>query len=220
MAEPNLNGYIFVTRKNFLSDDNEGRMVEKIFLKIQGTFLVKIRDNTFNGTIGENAIKYSQSSWPLKTKGVSQDRFRLSVFPISLAGTTGEWFKKDCIGTYEEHEYELNNNITRDLEEPWSEYGVPYQLCDHICKPYRYKNRMVKWPTCSADIDRFCNGGELPRMVRVGCMTYLQNHQWYDELTDGVLKEEALMHKTRFEGSWGYATPEVMKFCAWLKNSF
>nr|GEZ31134.1 hypothetical protein [Tanacetum cinerariifolium] len=30
--------------------------------------------------------------------------------------------------TYEEHEYEFYNNIRRDLEEPWSDNGVPYQL--------------------------------------------------------------------------------------------
>ncbi|GKA74987.1 hypothetical protein Tco_0781365 [Tanacetum coccineum] len=41
------------------------------------------------------------------------------------------------------------------------------------------------------------------------------DHKWYDELTDGKLKEEALMHKARFEESWGDATPRVMKFCAW-----
>ncbi|GJW20387.1 hypothetical protein Tco_0031009 [Tanacetum coccineum] len=57
-------------------------------------------------------------------------------------------------------------------------------------------------------------------MVRVGCMTYFQDHKWYDELTDGKLKEEALMHKARFEESWGNATPGVMKFYAWLKSSF
>ncbi|GJU46932.1 hypothetical protein Tco_1204198 [Tanacetum coccineum] len=304
MAEPNLNDYASVIQKNFLSVDNKGRMVEKSFLKIQGTFLVKIRDNTFNGTIGENPIEHIENFLkvvgPLKIKGVSQDRFRLSVFPISLTGSACEWFKKDCIGsvttwedlvekfiqkfyhlsynndeieadednnpddiaeifkiegnlfdfetplckafnefnyllkidtnlftfdiqeikTYEEHKYELNNNMTGDLEEAWSDNGVPYQLCDHICEPYHFKNGKVKLPTCSADIDGFCNGGELPRMVRVGCMTYFQDHQWYDELTDGVLKEEALMHKARFEGSWGYATLGVMKFCAWLKNSF
>ncbi|GKE59289.1 hypothetical protein Tco_1498474 [Tanacetum coccineum] len=38
-------------------------------------------------------------------------------------------------------------------------------------------------------------------MVRVGCMTYFQYHKWYDELDDGKLKEEALMHKARFEES-------------------
>ncbi|GKC21630.1 hypothetical protein Tco_1023780 [Tanacetum coccineum] len=47
-----------------------------------------------------------------------------------------------------------------------------------------------------------------------------RNHKWYDKLTDGNLKEEALMHKARIEELWGDATPGVMKFCEWLKNSF
>ncbi|GJY78771.1 hypothetical protein Tco_0484572 [Tanacetum coccineum] len=122
------------------------------------------------------------------------------------------------IKTYEGKE--LNNNMTRDIEEPWSDNGVRYQLCDHICQPYRFKNGKSKWPTCSSDIDRFYNGGELPGMVQVGCMTYFQDHKWYDELVDGKLKVEALMHKAKVEGSWGDATPGVMKFCAWLKSSF
>ncbi|GKB82868.1 hypothetical protein Tco_0949763 [Tanacetum coccineum] len=66
------------------------------------------------------------------------------------------------IKTYEE--YELNNNMIGDLEEPWSDNGVPYLLCDHICEPYRFKNGKTKWSTCSSDIDGFCNGGELPGM--------------------------------------------------------
>ncbi|GJZ46851.1 hypothetical protein Tco_0600683, partial [Tanacetum coccineum] len=32
------------------------------------------------------------------------------------------------------------------------------------------------------------------------------DHKWYDELTDGKMKEEALRHKARFEESWGDAT--------------
>ncbi|GJY54015.1 hypothetical protein Tco_0445679 [Tanacetum coccineum] len=75
-------------------------------------------------------------------------------------------------GTYEE--YELNNPVTRDLEEPWLDNGVPYQLY----------------------------------------------HKWYDELADGRLKEETLMYKTKVEESWGNATPGVMKFYAWLIDSF
>ncbi|GJT57745.1 hypothetical protein Tco_0992799 [Tanacetum coccineum] len=59
------------------------------------------------------------------------------------------------IKTYEE--YELNNNMTGDLEEPWSDNG---------------------------------------------------DHKWYDELTDGKLKEEALMHKAKIEESWGMQLPE------------
>ncbi|GJU82954.1 hypothetical protein Tco_1285319 [Tanacetum coccineum] len=110
----------------------------------------------------------------------------------------------------------MNNPVTRDLEEPWLDNGVPYQLCNHICELYRFKNGVIKWPTCSSDIDGFCNGGELPGMVRVGSMTYFQDHKWYDELADERLKEETLMHKTKVEETWGNATPGVMKFCAWL----
>ncbi|GKB00670.1 hypothetical protein Tco_0828663 [Tanacetum coccineum] len=51
-------------------------------------------------------------------------------------------------------------------------------------------------------------------------MTTFQDHKWYDELADGILKEETLMHKAKVEESWGNATPGLMKFCAWLINSF
>nr|GEU43305.1 retrovirus-related Pol polyprotein from transposon TNT 1-94 [Tanacetum cinerariifolium] len=94
-------------------------------------------------------------------------------------------------GTYEE--YKLNNLVTRDIEEAWLDNGVPYQLCDHTCKPYRFKNGVTKWPTCSSDIDGFYNGGDLPGMVRVGSMIYFQYHKWYDEIVDGRLKEETLI---------------------------
>ncbi|GJT65150.1 hypothetical protein Tco_1016630 [Tanacetum coccineum] len=58
-----------------------------------------------------------------------------------------EIFKIEGIKTYEE--YELNNNMTRDLEEPWLDNRVPYQLCR-----------------------------ELPGMVWVKIMTYFQDHKW------------------------------------------
>ncbi|GKC03239.1 hypothetical protein Tco_0994849 [Tanacetum coccineum] len=250
-------------------------------IEIQGAFLVKIRDNTFNGAIREDVFeqinKFLEVVGPIKINGVSQDRLRLSIIPISLAGGAGEWFKKDCIGsvttwddlvenfvqkfyqltdhneeieeeddpnniidifkiesnlfdyemplceafndfnhllkidtdlltfdiqeigTYEE--YELNNPVTRDLEESWLDNKVPYQLYDHICEPYRFKNGVTKWPKCSSDIDGFCNDGELPGMVRVGSITYFQDHNWYDELADRKLKEETLMHKAKVEES-------------------
>ncbi|GJT11667.1 hypothetical protein Tco_0858709 [Tanacetum coccineum] len=77
-------------------------MIERNFVEIQGTFLDKIRENTFNGAIGENVFehinKFLEVVGPIKINGVSQDRFRLSIFPISLTGAASEWFKKDCIG--------------------------------------------------------------------------------------------------------------------------
>ncbi|GKC47625.1 hypothetical protein Tco_1065347, partial [Tanacetum coccineum] len=245
----------------YIHHDNEGRMAEKSFLEIQGTFLVKIRDNAFNGTIGENTIehienfleedlvekfvqRFYQLSYNNEEMEADEDdnpddvaeifkiEGNLFDFETPLCKAFNEFnyllkidtdlftFDIEEIRTYEEHEYELNNNMTRDLEEPWSDNGMSYQLCDHLCEPYRFKDGKFKWPTCSADIDGFCNGRELPGMVRVGCMTYFQDHKWYNELVDGVMKEEALIHKARFEESCGDATPGVMKFCVWLKNSF
>ncbi|GKA48532.1 hypothetical protein Tco_0741490, partial [Tanacetum coccineum] len=51
-------------------------------------------------------------------------------------------------------------------------------------------------------------------------MAYFQDYKWYDNLIDGELKEGTLMLKAQIEGSWGDATPGVMKFCTWLRNSF
>ncbi|GKE87983.1 hypothetical protein Tco_1565458 [Tanacetum coccineum] len=95
--------------------------------------------------------------------------------------------------TYDKYAQELNNK-TQGNEEPWSENG--------------------------SDIDGFCNGGELPRMVQIESMSYFQDHKWYDELLNGKLKDETLTLKTKVEKSFGDATPGVMKFCIWLKNSF
>ncbi|GJZ74038.1 hypothetical protein Tco_0638184 [Tanacetum coccineum] len=53
MAEPT--DYITATRKHFVTNDNEGRMIEKCIVEIQGAFLVKIRNYAFNGIIRENA---------------------------------------------------------------------------------------------------------------------------------------------------------------------
>nr|GFB21790.1 hypothetical protein [Tanacetum cinerariifolium] len=49
-------------------------------------------------------------------------------------------FNFDIQGTGTYKEYELNNHVMKYLEEPWSNNGVPYQLCDHICEPYRFNN--------------------------------------------------------------------------------
>ncbi|GKE15427.1 hypothetical protein Tco_1423004 [Tanacetum coccineum] len=244
-------------------------MIERNFVEMQGAFLVKIRDNTFKGTIGENVFKhinkFLEVAGPIKTNGVRDlvekfiqkfyqhsdnneeieaegddnpdditDIFKIegNLFdnetPLCKAFNDFNYLLKidtnlftfDIQGIMTYEEYELNNTVTRDLEEPWSNNKVPYQLCDHIYEPYCFKNVIAKWPTYSSDIDGFCNGGELPGMVQVRNMTYFQDHKWYDELADGKLKEETLMLKAKVKESWGNATPGVMKLCAWLINSF
>ncbi|GKB91806.1 hypothetical protein Tco_0964078 [Tanacetum coccineum] len=244
MAEPNE--YIFVTRKNFISDDNKGRMIKKSFLEIQGTFLVKIWDNTFNGIIGENAFKHIDNFLklvgPLKIKGLSQDRSRLSIFPISLAGATSEWFKKDYIGSVTTWEnlvekflqkfYQLSDDNEEmeadeddDLEDIAKIFKIEGNLFDFetpLCKAFNEFNDLLKINT---DLFTFDIQGiktyeeyELNNNMTGDLeepWSDKEDHKWYDELPDGVLKEEALIHKAKFEESWGDATPGVMKFCAW-----
>ncbi|GKB62605.1 hypothetical protein Tco_0918791 [Tanacetum coccineum] len=180
MARPITCNYISATEKSFTLSDSNGKIIEKKLIKIEGEFLLKIRNNAFHEMDGEDVYKHINS-------------FLKVVEPLKIRG--GD-------------------------EEPWSEKGVQYQLCDHICEPYRFKNGKAKWPTCTSDIDGFCNGGELPGMVRVGTMTYFQDHSWYDELADGKLKDETLALKAKTEESWGDATLGVLKFCKWLKNCF
>ncbi|GJT25642.1 hypothetical protein Tco_0895579 [Tanacetum coccineum] len=214
MEEPITNDFIQVTRKNFLSEDSNGKMIEKSLLEIKGMFLLKIRDNAFKGIDGENieddlflfdtplCIAFEELNYLLK---IDPDLFTYDI----------QWIK-----TYDKYEQELNNEKTQGLDEQWSKIGVPYQLGDHICEPYCFKNGITKWPTCSSDTDGYCKRGELPGMVRVSCMTYFQDHKWYDNLIDEGLKQETLKYKAQIEESWGDATPSVMKFCAWLKNIF
>nr|GEU30698.1 ribonuclease H-like domain-containing protein [Tanacetum cinerariifolium] len=82
----------------------------------------------------------------------------------------------------------FNYETPLDLEEPWSDNEVPYQLCDHICEPYHFKNGITKWTTCSSDIDGFCNGGELPGMV-----------QGYEECMDVLTHEPSVSKIKRFK---------------------
>ncbi|GKD02724.1 hypothetical protein Tco_1177698 [Tanacetum coccineum] len=46
------------------------------------------------------------------------------------------------------------------------------------------------------------------------------HYEWYNELADGNLKEEALKLKAIYEKSWGDASQSVMNFYAWLMSSF
>ncbi|GJZ24697.1 hypothetical protein Tco_0562156 [Tanacetum coccineum] len=117
--------------------------------------------------------------------------------------------------TCEDYENELND----ELGEPCSEDGVPYEIYDHICEPFRFKNGKAKWPTCNSNKDGFCNGGELPGMVRVAYMTYFQDYEWYNELADGNSMKEAIKQKAIYKKSWGNASQSVMNFCAWLKRN-
>ncbi|GJW21401.1 hypothetical protein Tco_0032023 [Tanacetum coccineum] len=266
MTEPN--DYNTATRKNFVSNDNEGRMVEKCIVEISGSFLVKICDDAFNGNVRKNAFKYIDKFLEVvglvKINGLTQDRFRLSVFPVSLARAASEWFTKEYIGSIttwdnmvkkfimkfhhlsdhneeEETKEDDNPNETNNVPKIFKIEGNLFNFKTPLCEAFYEFNYLLKINTnlFIYDIQNFKTYDEYKRelnndllkgteepwsenrgMVRVGSITYLQDHKWYDELADGKLKDETLALKARIKGSWGDMTPGVMKFCGWLKNNF
>ncbi|GJW73522.1 hypothetical protein Tco_0132892 [Tanacetum coccineum] len=205
-------------------------MIERNFIEIEGTFFLKIYDNAFHENDGEDVFKHINSFLevvePLKIRGLSRDRFRLSVFPTSLSGAAKEWFTNECIGTISTWDDLVENcvlnfyNLCEHDEEEETDDDNDPDVIDNVPEIFKIDDDLFNFDSPFSDIDRFCNGGELPGIVQIGSTSYFQDHKWYDELMDGKLKDETLTLKTKVEKSWGDATPGVMKFCIWLKNSF
>ncbi|GKB19115.1 hypothetical protein Tco_0853038 [Tanacetum coccineum] len=194
MVGPITNDYISATHKSFISNNTDGNMIEKNFIEIERTFLLKISYNVFKGINGENVFEHINSFLevvePLKVRGLSHDRFRLSVFPISLSEEAEDDDDPDKIDKVSEI-FKIKDDLFN--------FDTP------LCIAFEEFNYLLK-----IDPDLF---------------TYdIQEFKTYDEyeqdLIDGFLKEETLIHKAQIEGSWGDATPGVLKFCTWLKNSF
>ncbi|GJV97146.1 hypothetical protein Tco_1548723 [Tanacetum coccineum] len=124
MAGPIMKEYISATSKSFILNNNNGKMIEKNFIKIEGTFLLKICDNAFHENDGEDVFKHINSFLevvePLKIRGLSHDRFRLSVFPTSLSGAAKEWFTNECISTISTWDDLVENFVLKF-----------YNLCEH-----------------------------------------------------------------------------------------
>ncbi|GKB87993.1 hypothetical protein Tco_0960265 [Tanacetum coccineum] len=94
----------------------------------------------------------------------------------------GNLINKDEVATYDEFKNEWMDEWTKGIprvpKEPWSKNGIPIDDIHHICEPIYFRNGKAKWPTSNSNDDGFCNGGELPGMVRVGYMTYFQDYEW------------------------------------------
>ncbi|GJW35417.1 hypothetical protein Tco_0058337 [Tanacetum coccineum] len=179
--------YITATQNNFVSNDNEGRMVEKCIVEIQGTFLVKIRNDAFNGNERENAYEHI-------------NKFLDVVGPIKIIG--------------EEEIEDEDSNETNNVPEIFMIEGNLFDFETPLCEAFNEFNCLLK-----IDIDLFTYDIQ-------NFKTYDEYEQegtdepWYDELDDGKLKDETLALKAKIEGSWGDATPGVIKFCKWLKSCF
>ncbi|GJX79686.1 hypothetical protein Tco_0327835 [Tanacetum coccineum] len=77
----------------------------------------------------------------------------------------------------------------------------PKDDTEHSCRSFCFKNELTKWPTYDWKNRGYCNGGDLPRVTRIGDETHFESYDWYKDLEDGELKEEALICKDIFEES-------------------
>ncbi|GJY40861.1 hypothetical protein Tco_0428131 [Tanacetum coccineum] len=115
-------------------------------------------------------------------------------------------FETPLCKAYEEHKntwiYEWNNDVPWVANMPWLDYGPwmePSDDVEHVCTSFRFKNRHAKWPTCNWKIEKYFNGGDFLRVTQIGDEIYFESYEWYENLEDGKLKDEALNCKGMME---------------------
>nr|GEW97083.1 SGNH hydrolase-type esterase domain-containing protein [Tanacetum cinerariifolium] len=106
---------------------------------------------------------------------------------------TMDWYTKNTLWIY----------WTRGDDGDYGPWMVPSDNIEHACKPFRFKNGHAKWPTCNWKKEKYCNGRDLPEVIRSGDMIYFKSYEWYENLKEGELQDEALNSKDIFEGSKG-----------------
>ncbi|GKA66170.1 hypothetical protein Tco_0765978 [Tanacetum coccineum] len=218
-------------KENYYSGIESIMVNGKRAYELKGKFLANLLDNAFSGTNGEDTVEHIEyflkiidpinlpNEFSDAEKANNDDeqetaeifRIETKLFDYETLLCTEfkefnfilkfdpELFTRDIeiTKTYEDYENELND----ELEKPWSEDGVPYEISDHICEPFHFKMGKLNGPLAIQ-------------------MKTDSDYERYNELADGNLKEEALKQKAIYEKSWGDASQSVMNFYAWLKRSF
>ncbi|GKC96520.1 hypothetical protein Tco_1161962 [Tanacetum coccineum] len=111
--------------------------------------------------------------------GLTQDRFRLSVFPVSFAGAASEWFTKKCIGSITTWDNMVEKFILKF-----------YHLSDHD------EEEETEEDDNPNEMDN------MPEIFKIERNLFdLETPLWYNELVDGKLKYETLALKAKIEGS-------------------
>ncbi|GJU05136.1 hypothetical protein Tco_1121566 [Tanacetum coccineum] len=296
MGEPTMKEYMTKTQDDYGLGIARPKFDEKARFELKGQFLKELRENTFSGTNGEDAVdhieKFLEIVNSFTTPNETANQLLLHIFPITLTGHASKWFRDELDGSittwvdltekffdkyylpsrtgrkkevneidtdvecdptnikfaiwmaskFSNHLSDLEGkNVDKENEiaelfrieagifhfetplckafkdfnylilidmpwvadRPWLDYGPWMEPCDdieHVCKSICFKNRHAKWPTCNWKKDGSCNRGDLPRMTWIGNMIYFEDYEWYEELEDGELKDEALNNKSILEG--------------------
>nr|GEV76908.1 hypothetical protein [Tanacetum cinerariifolium] len=122
---------------------------------------------------------------------------------------------------------DLEDECSNDVDETAKIFQIEDNLLDYetpLCKAFNEFNYLLKIDTdlfiyeiqeikTYDEFDGFCNGGELPGMVRVGCMTYFQDHKCKTGrmLAEGNVHEKASFARWEDYGQGPYANAKTKK---------
>ncbi|GKB67931.1 retrovirus-related pol polyprotein from transposon TNT 1-94 [Tanacetum coccineum] len=115
----------------------------------------------------------------------------------------------DILGfkTYDEYKdvwiYEWNKDIPWVANMPWLDYGPWMEPSDdikHIYKSFCFKNGHAKWPTCNWKMEKYCNGGDLPGVIRNADAIYFEIYELYENLEEGTNND----YETQENEGWFY----------------
>ncbi|GKD06986.1 hypothetical protein Tco_1186671 [Tanacetum coccineum] len=191
--------------------------------ELKEKFLDDLHKNAFSGTHGEDAVEHIEYFLkivdPIDLAYVNQDKLRVVVFPISLAGDAWRWFDK--LGS---DEIKPTNDETSDLEETNHNneqkideiFRIETNLFDYetsLCKKIKEFNYLLKIDPdlLTKDIKGFKTYEEFKddwiyewnkdvTWVDEKPWTDTGDYEWYEALEDSKLKEDALRNKAIMEG--------------------
>ncbi|GJT83195.1 hypothetical protein Tco_1057537 [Tanacetum coccineum] len=156
------------------------------------------------GMLGENTFKnidkFLEVVGLIKINGLTQDRFRLSVFPISLAGAASEWFTKECIGSITTWDNMVEKFIMKfhhlpdhDEEEESEEDDNPNET-DNVSEIFKIEGNLFDFETPLIVGRRDSRGDEILRMVE-------KNFENFHELDYDVLTSDPYLDVNRIFGT-------------------
>ncbi|GKB50328.1 reverse transcriptase domain-containing protein, partial [Tanacetum coccineum] len=130
-------------------------------------------------------ILFISNVMSVKINGLTQDRFRLSVFLVSLAGAASEWFTKECIGSIttwdnmvEKFILKFHHLSNHDEEEETEEDDNPNET-NNVPEIFKIEGNLFYFetPLCEAFHEFNCL-----LKINTDLFTYdIQNFKTYDE---------------------------------------
>ncbi|GJU70913.1 hypothetical protein Tco_1262318 [Tanacetum coccineum] len=206
----------------FFDHEDQPKIDEKARFELKGQFLKELHDNNFSGSDNEDENEHIEKNalWIYWTRGddekvITDDELsnpregnlieEIEIAKIFRIETDIFQFETSLCEVFREFNYLLKIDV--DVANmPWLDYRPwmePSDDIEHIFKSFRFKNEHVKWPTCNWKTEKYCNGGDLPKVIWNRYMIYFKNYEWYENLKEGELKDEDLNSKAIFEGSKG-----------------